>query len=168
MIVLSVLVLAQILYGYFYTAPAIVPVTVGDSLVFARGSASGENMRASLTNARGCLGLIFFRSTCPACQRVAPTYSDVKEIAVESINMPIIWVGVADDDGRAIFAEDHRLPTVLTVSTREFLNAGVDRIPLLYILSSDLTIMAITHPRKEVVATVAKDTAVQRACTATD
>lgn len=166
---LLLLLSGQIAYGWFRSRwNAVTPAATGDSLVIAETTFLGRETEISAFSSSypgRCIAVIFYRSTCPACERVAPSYRGVDAISLNGEKVPLAWVAARPDRGRFAFAEEHGVENVVTTSRRAFHDMGVDKVPLLYVLSPDRVILAISHPRREVVAELAQShPAIGRAC----
>lgn len=59
-----------------------------------------------------CSILSFFDSTCPICIDVAPDWSEVKNVIIQDVAVPVYWVSIdPGDSGAERFLEKYRLPS---------------------------------------------------------
>lgn len=64
---------------------------------------------SSITGAAGCSVLIFFESSCPACEALAPSWRGVHVLGLGHV--PVTWVTIHKaDTGAKSFLERHGLP----------------------------------------------------------
>lgn len=86
----------------------------------------------------GCAIVLFFESTCPACERIAPSWSNRRSIVIDGIALPVHWVTVHRTDAGALrFAQRHGLPQpVYAVRSAADLSAlGVNSWPRAYAIA---------------------------------
>jgi hypothetical protein len=156
---------AQLVYGYLNRVTAVEPATIGDQVPQHIAEAASRSIGDRDGHpSRGCFGVIFYQSSCVACKRVAPDYSDVTQIVLNSHPIPIVWVSATSDAGREAFVREHRLGPSTALAPRRLREAGVGRVPLLYVVSPTNTLLAVSHPRREFVSALATEASVAAAC----
>ncbi len=101
-------------------------------------SAKSVDMYRSL--GASCTLLVFFQSSCPACESVAPLWSDVQAVETASgLLVPVVWVAVfRHDDGAGDFVRRHHLaPKWLSLeSDKDRRQLGIQSWPQVWVVSN--------------------------------
>jgi hypothetical protein len=94
-----------------------------------------------------CTAIVFVRSTCPACERVAPSYTDKRSVRFKDASVAdLVWVGFAGDEGYDEFVARHRLWQPVRLRSSDANSWGVDKVPLMYIVDREGKLVVVTHP----------------------
>lgn len=101
-----------------------------------------------------CGLMVFFFSGCPYCEQLGARWSGKEKIIYDGLPLPVAWISVAADDGgrgARAFVDRFELPTpwFRLPSVKEQYAIGVDRVPLIYLLSPG-GVFERTMPRSEV------------------
>jgi len=93
---------------------------------------------------QGCALLIFFRSTCPACERLAPEWGGQPVVQIADVVLPVFWIGAADDSGAQAWLERHSLRNGLLARERTWRqDLRVSYVPQYYILAPGRLLVGI-------------------------
>lgn len=87
----------------------------------------------------GCTLLIFFASTCPYCEQIAPLWAEVDSVELGGAFAKVAWVGVTPADTGALdFVRTHRLaePAYVAESRAESRRAGIGGWPYVLLVNS--------------------------------
>lgn len=122
---------------------AIAAPTPGDQLIDARiisteGNLTGTTLRNIAT--ASCQVVVFYHSTCPVCDRIAPFWQRTQRVTTNTGNIPVIWVSVsASDTGARAFLSRHELSSndaLGVVSIRELKRLGITAWPRFLLVDS--------------------------------
>ncbi len=125
-------------------------VAVGDTLpnealdVHDGGLRSQWFLTAKTTNLKGLAGtgcaiVIFFESTCPACEQMAPRWVGLRQLQVGDRSARVVWVSVNREDrgGTQFLRGMHVTGSWYAVRSLEQVHAlGVRAWPTIYIIDS--------------------------------
>jgi hypothetical protein len=103
------------------------------------GSERRDNVSLRQVFADGCGLFVFFVSTCPYCDEMAPKWADVSTITTASGDIRVAWVAVTIADSGAIdFVRRHNLtqPWYAIRTTDERRDLGITGWPTLYLVSA--------------------------------
>ena len=128
-------------------APPATVVTPGDRLSVLRlervspVNRRRENRQTVVLDSiftEACTVAVFFASTCPVCETIAPNWARLTRIEHSGRNFPVVWIAVdRHDRGASQFVRDNQLPTPwYAFLDRKDRNAwAVDRWPLIYFVA---------------------------------
>ena len=88
---------------------------------------------------KGKCGVIeFFNSSCPACQKQAPSWKSIFEVDKGGIILPVVWIAThADDPGAEQFAAAFKLsrPLYAIATPDEGIRLRIFRVPETYVVA---------------------------------
>ncbi len=139
---LAVILMFQVSWILF-DRRAIAAPTPGDQLIDARiistgGDLTGTTLR-NITTA-SCQVVVFYHSTCPVCDRIAPFWQHTQRVTTKTEDIPVIWVSVsASDTGASAFLSRHDLASngaLGVASIRELKRLGITAWPRFLLVDS--------------------------------
>lgn len=100
-----------ILYDRIEATPdPTVPFALGDTVPGFELRALSSGVRHTLSSLRSpCALVVFYSSSCPACERRVPEWRAKKRLAVAGTDVPVYWVTSHKDRGGAEWAHRNEL-----------------------------------------------------------
>jgi len=95
-----------------------------------------------------CALVIYFRSTCSACQALAPAWADSTTVLVQEIRMPVLWVGGDRDASANAFLQEHHLPG-RTISHSDWSELGIPFVPYGHIVDRSGVLVTATAVKRD-------------------
>lgn len=106
---------------------------------------------------RGCGLLVFFWSSCPACEQQAPLWSGKQFLVLPDGELPIAWIGVASDPGAEDFLQRNDLaPGFVVDQLQTFGRLGVRGTPTVYLVQGGKYIREMPRLPVEIVRDTAR------------
>jgi hypothetical protein len=111
------------------------------------------------TRTRGARGLfagscgvtVFFLSTCPACDVMAPAWSGVDSVTVGGRGVPVAWIGLSADTAAASFLGMYDLaPGYVAKSLHDLARLGVSGTPTVYLLNRGALVARLPRVPSEI------------------
>ncbi len=90
----------------------------------------------------GCAILIFFRSTCPACEKIVQSWRYVDSLQVAGTPLPVRWIGTAMDPSAEEWIQRHNLGSAYIADVTTWRTLGVRFVPVGYIVDSNKVLLA--------------------------
>lgn len=84
-----------------------------------------------------CGLLVFFSSSCPACERAAPSWEGRDSLEVADARVPVFWIGRGDDREASSWVERHGFKNSYEVRPDAWRELGVEFVPQMYIVDND-------------------------------
>lgn len=131
-----------------------VPVTVeiGDTLPLKFGELVEESAEPDSRHATSrCAILIFFRSTCPWCERYAGDWERTDVAVLGDLWLPVFWIGSASDDSAQAWLDRHGFHNASIIPESDWRDVGVTGVPEFYLVDRDGTLLARGHGKRQVV-----------------
>lgn len=85
-----------------------------------------------------CGVVVFFNSTCPACERVAPGWNGADSITVSGTRLPVVWIGTSSDKGASDWLGRHGFKNSYLVKATDWRQLNVDFVPQVFIVANGM------------------------------
>lgn len=104
-----------------------------------------------------CVAFLAFRSTCPACEKLAASGVHRSRLNHAGIEMTVQWLGGSSDAGRGSFVATHSISNVSMVDESLWQGLGISVVPTMIVLTSAGEYVSEISPWPEHIASVFDD-----------
>jgi len=104
-----------------------------------------------------CGLLVFFSSSCPACERAAPAWEGRDSLEVAGARIPVLWIGRRDDREASSWTKRHGFNNSYLVRRDAWWQLGIEYVPQMYIVDHDGTFIADEIGKPEYVERLSQD-----------